>query len=415
MLNDITYQRHEKEIIDVERAITELRRGGLILLTDNSEASLVMAMETTTERDYLRFQHLHHSYHLVITANRAKHSMNSAPSNIHVSIDASHKKLEELQQLSGLIPQEKAHSTRIYDTTTPATLIDNAAITLSKAAELLPATLVITLPDENLSLQDWARRNGIVTLSVTALNRYQTNIATTLTNVCEASLRLAHAEQARMIAFRPVTGDKEHYAIIIGNPTEAPLVRIHSSCYTGDLLGSLRCDCGDQLQAAISLMGADKQGGIILYLMQEGRGIGLTNKLRTYALQETGIDTVDANEILGFEDDERLFQPAAEMLRKLGYNTVQLLTNNFRKAKGLESYGITVSQCVPHVMKAHRYNEHYLKTKANRLRGIIYLSKGRDKPRAIKPENDFIKTNHAPFHHSHTGSRTVSRTIPCYC
>jgi GTP cyclohydrolase II len=170
-----------------------------------------------------------------------------------------------------------------------------------------------------------------------------------------------------MIAFRPSDGGNEHLAILIGDPDrQAPvLVRLHSECFTGDLLGSLRCDCGDQLRGAIAAIAA-AGGGVLLYLAQEGRGIGLVNKLRAYELQDEGFDTIDANEQLGFDADERVYLPAAEMLRQLRFGQVRLLTNNPQKVAALERCGIAVVERVPHAFPANGHNERYLRTKATR-------------------------------------------------
>nr|WP_250646705.1 GTP cyclohydrolase II [Pseudemcibacter aquimaris] len=170
-----------------------------------------------------------------------------------------------------------------------------------------------------------------------------------------------------MVAFRPDDGGTEHFAIIVGDPScdDAVMTRIHSECFTGDLLGSLKCDCGEQMRGAIKYM-AEAGGGILLYLAQEGRGIGLINKLRAYHLQDQGFDTVDANERLGFLSDERIFEPAAEMLKKMGYSKVRLLTNNPDKVAGLEACGITVSERVEHKFPSNNHNDLYLKTKKKR-------------------------------------------------
>jgi GTP cyclohydrolase II len=176
---------------------------------------------------------------------------------------------------------------------------------------------------------------------------------------------LADAEDARIVAFRPRDGGGEHLAILIGRPADnlPPLVRLHSQCFTGDLLGSLRCDCGDQLRGAIREIAAGG-GGVVLYLAQEGRDIGLVNKLRAYELQDRGLDTFDANEALGFDADERLFLPAAEMLRQLGIERIRLLTNNPDKMQALEAAGIAVIERVAHAFPANGHNERYLSAKA---------------------------------------------------
>ena len=197
--------------------------------------------------------------------------------------------------------------------------------------------------------------------------QYERTAARSLSLISEARVPLLGAEDTRIAAFRPQDGGIEHLAIIIGSPDplEPVLTRIHSECFTGDLLGSLRCDCGDQLRGAIveiSTAGA----GVLLYLAQEGRGIGLVNKLRAYTLQDDGFDTIEANEQLGFDADERVFLPAARMLQRLGFNRVNLMTNNPQKVTGLEACGVVVAQRVKHAFPSNRHNESYLRTKAAR-------------------------------------------------
>jgi GTP cyclohydrolase II len=174
-------------------------------------------------------------------------------------------------------------------------------------------------------------------------------------------------------AFSPPTDNKEHTAITTGDLTasEPMPVRIHSECLTGDSLGSLRCDCGEQLQRALRKIGK-KRRGVILYLRQEGRGIGLVNKIRAYELQDTkGIDTYDANVALGFAPDERDFSIAAEMLKALGIKSVVLLTNNPEKIKGLEKNGIKVLRRAPHQVSATRHNKRYLLTKKQKFGHLL--------------------------------------------
>jgi GTP cyclohydrolase II len=196
---------------------------------------------------------------------------------------------------------------------------------------------------------------------------YEPVAARSLKPVSRARVPLADAIDTEVIAFRPRDGGLEHLALIIGtlDPAKPALTRLHSECFTGDLLGSLRCDCGDQLRGAIREI-AGSGGGILLYLAQEGRGIGLVNKLRAYRLQDKGFDTLDANEQLGFDADERIYLPAAVMLRQLGIAAVRLLTNNPDKVAALTRCGIAVAERVPHAFPSNRHNEVYMRTKAER-------------------------------------------------
>jgi GTP cyclohydrolase II len=170
------------------------------------------------------------------------------------------------------------------------------------------------------------------------------------------------AAEVQILALRAEEDGSEHVALVIGAPGgHPPLVRLHSECLTGDVFGSLKCDCGSQLRAALRLM-AEEGGGILLYLRQEGRGIGLANKVRAYALQDRGLDTVEANHRLGFADDERDFALAAAILRALGIEEVRLLTNNPAKLAGLEAEGVKAVR-VPHHLPANPHNAHYLSVK----------------------------------------------------
>jgi GTP cyclohydrolase II len=171
----------------------------------------------------------------------------------------------------------------------------------------------------------------------------------------------------RIVAFWNNKDSKEHVALVHGNvlAAENAMTRLHSECLTGDALGSLRCDCRDQLGVALERI-AREPCGMLLYLRQEGRGIGLLNKIRAYALQDTGLDTVDANVALGFRDDERDYAVAAHMIASLTVRSVRVLTNNPRKVEQLQGYGIAVTDRVPHVIPANEYNRFYLQTKASR-------------------------------------------------
>ena len=191
--------------------------------------------------------------------------------------------------------------------------------------------------------------------------------ATVLSPVVSARVPMEAAEAGRLHVFRPEDGGEEHYAIEIGKPArdKPVLARLHSACFTGDLLGSLKCDCGPQLRAALAQMGAEG-AGVLLYLNQEGRGIGLANKMRAYSLQDQGFDTVEANHRLGFEDDERDFRLGAGILKKLGFSSVRLLTNNPAKVRMMEAMGIAVTERVPLMVGETRHNAAYLATKAKK-------------------------------------------------
>jgi GTP cyclohydrolase II len=188
--------------------------------------------------------------------------------------------------------------------------------------------------------------------------------ASPLHAVVSARVPMVASAAGRVHVFRPEDGGEEHYAIEIGRPDRAApvLARLHSACFTGDVLGSLKCDCGPQLRAALAQMGQEG-AGVLLYLNQEGRGIGLANKMRAYSLQDQGFDTVEANHRLGFEDDERDFRLGAGILRKLGFSAVRLLTNNPRKIAMMEANGITVTERVPLNVGQTDQNAAYLATK----------------------------------------------------
>jgi GTP cyclohydrolase II len=180
------------------------------------------------------------------------------------------------------------------------------------------------------------------------------------------------AGAGRVHVFRPEDGGEEHYAVEIGRPPRdaAVLARLHSACFTGDILGSLKCDCGPQLKAALARMGAEG-AGVLLYLNQEGRGIGLANKMRAYALQDQGFDTVEANHRIGFEDDERDFRIGAMILREMGFGAVRLLTNNPAKVRMMEANGIAVTERVPLKVGLNPLNEAYLDAKARKSGHIL--------------------------------------------
>lgn len=232
-----------------------------------------------------------------------------------------------------------------------------AALTLARSAGLLPALWIVVAGDVAASV------------SAEAIAREQAAPAVEI--VARAKLPLEDMPDTQIVAFRASDDGQEHVALVVGAfGGKPPLVRLHSECLTGDVFGSLKCDCGPQLKEALRIIGA-AGGGVLLYLRQEGRGIGLANKLRAYALQDRGLDTVDANRRLGFADDERDYGHAAAMLRALGIDEVRLLTNNPGKVAGLEAAGIGVVERVAHHMPANPHNADYLATKRNKSGHLI--------------------------------------------
>jgi GTP cyclohydrolase II len=231
--------------------------------------------------------------------------------------------------------------------------LHRAAIRLVKSAHLLPAVLVVTGITPAL---DW---------TVVSARAVCDPGLSPLHPVVAARVPLDLAEKGRLHVFRPEDGGDEHYAVEIGDPPrDGPvLTRLHSACFTGDVLGSVKCDCGPQLRGALRQMG-QAGAGVLLYLNQEGRGIGLANKMRAYALQDQGFDTVEANHRLGFEDDERDFRIGAAILRHMGFGAVRLLTNNPAKVARLADCGITVTERVPLAVGRTDENTAYLATKA---------------------------------------------------
>src|SRR5579862_5846029 len=345
----------------LDRAIVALRRGEPVLLTGKDPALLVVAAEFVSDANLARLRAAStRKLRIVLTRRRAvalglaRRDALSGAVSITLPADLTAAIIRNLADPAASLGPEPQL----------AEGGELAAVALAKLAALLPAALVLPLAAAEAAL---ARRRSDVAAVATAEILTRRAAIGGLTRVAEARVPLADAEDARLVAFRPGDGGSEHLAILVGtpDPTAPVLVRLHSACFTGDVLSSLRCDCGDQLRGAIAAI-AQAGGGALLYLPQEGRGIGLVNKLRAYQLQDAGFDTVDANEQLGFDADERVYLPAAEMLRQLGFGTVRLLTNNPDKVAALERYGIKIAERVPHVFPANGHNERYLRTKATR-------------------------------------------------
>lgn len=361
-------------VLAVERAMAELRRGRCVVVRGGgghavlaiaaeamSEDTLMMMTEATGEQPILG-----------ITARRAAVlGLAETAGKIAMISGLDDLGAEEISAIAN--PLLEAALSDDYRSNLLVTVRDepghdcaSAAVTLSKLARLLPAAVITPIVDAD-DIHAWAHRRDLLSVDTADVFQFERAAVRSLRRVGEARVPLDDAHDTRIVAFRPSDGGREHLAIVIGTPDEnAPaLVRLHSECFTGDLLGSLRCDCGDQLQGALTEI--KKSGtGVLLYLAQEGRGIGLINKLRAYQLQDAGFDTMDANEQLGFDADERVYMPAAKMLGLLGIKKVKLMTNNPDKVDALVRNGVDVTERVAHTFPSNQHNEFYLQTKAAR-------------------------------------------------
>jgi GTP cyclohydrolase II len=350
----------------VIRGVDALRRGQAVLIREKGGATVVRAAETITKASLAALRGPpRQAAFLVLTHARARTLKIRlyTPDVVALKIDPGFD-VERLQAISDPTDDLAFPLKGPFDAeraTLPAAY--GAGVKLAKLAGLLPAVVV-----------HGARhmpKDG-VELSSADIFVYDDEIVRTLKLVARARVPLEGAERAELVSFRPADGGPEHYAVVINAPsTSKPvLTRLHSECFTGDLLASLKCDCGSQLRGAIELL-SQSGGGILLYLAQEGRGIGLINKLRAYRLQDQGFDTIDANERLGFEADERLYGIAARMLAMLGYKSVRLLTNNPEKVAGLKKAGMRVVGRVRHAFPDNEHNRAYLRTKADKAGHLL--------------------------------------------
>ena len=242
-------------------------------------------------------------------------------------------------------------------------------LTLARLGRLLPAVVSASVDESTASdVRELVKSGAVLSVTTSQIDTMASAVRVEVTHVSDGPVPLREAENARFISFREANGILEHVAVIIGERSNWPdpiPVRIHSACLTGDLFGSLRCDCGEQLQGSLRIFN-ERGGGVLLYLAQEGRGIGLGNKLRAYALQQEGLDTVDADCVLGFGADERRYDAAVEMLRHLDVRRIQLLTNNPEKIRAVREGGIEVVERQALYGTLNPHNQRYVKTKVQR-------------------------------------------------
>ena len=345
------------------RARADLRMGVPVVLTDDSGFSvLALASETLSAQRLADLRGLRGEPVVAITGRRAETLKARAydgdlarviiPSDVDIAwVQAVADPSDDLNApMKGPLMTERQGNANLH----------RIAIALTKSARLLPAAVVTPVEDGRA----FAATNGLTCIDHTSAASHLAD-RSALHEVVAARLPMEVSEAGRLHVFRPEDGGEEHYAVEIGRPDRGKpvLARLHSACFTGDLMGSLKCDCGPQLRGALAQMGAEGSG-VLLYLNQEGRGIGLANKMRAYFLQDQGFDTVEANHRLGFEDDERDFRLGSDILKSLGFNSVRLLTNNPAKISMMERTGIAVTERVPLKVGETAHNREYLATKA---------------------------------------------------
>ena len=339
---------------DVARAIDALRRGWPVALGDIA----FLAIETADEAGLTAFDGSEAPASLLISGNRAAtlKLTNQRDAEPDEPVLVTRAPWIDLATANAIADPALDLATPFKGPFRTAPLCSpptaRAALRLARLAGLLPAL--------------FTRRDGPAEARAEVADVMTFGSGADLRIVSRARLPSRFAEQGEIVAFRSDGDTAEHVALLVGAPHgQPPLVRVHSECLTGDALGSLKCDCGPQLAAALEAIAASGWG-ILLYLRQEGRSIGLVNKLRAYALQDQGFDTVDANLRLGFADDERDYSVAARMLGALGQKKIRLLTNNPRKVEALAGLGIEVSERVPLKAGAGAHNQTYLDTKRDR-------------------------------------------------
>ena len=400
----------EFRLSSIEDALKDFKEGKFVIVVDDedreNEGDLIIAAEKiTAEAVNFMLKHARGVLCAPITLSRAKEldlphqvadntSMLGTPFTITVDkLDgcttgvSAHDRAETIKALADpkSVPQTFGRPGHIN----PLYAQDNgvlrrsghteAAVDLCKLSGLYPVGALMEIMNEDGTmarmpqLMERAQEWGMKIITIKDLIAYRLKKETTIEVGVEVDLPTIYGH-FRLIPFRQTSNGQEHMAIIKGNwdEGESVLVRVHSSCATGDILGSLRCDCGEQLHQSMEMI--EKEGkGAVIYMQQEGRGIGLMNKMVAYKLQEQGYDTVDANVHLGFKPDERDYGCGAQMLRHLGIHKMRLMTNNPTKRVGLEAYGLEIVENVPIEIKPNEYDKKYLETKRDRMGHTLHL------------------------------------------
>jgi 3,4-dihydroxy 2-butanone 4-phosphate synthase / GTP cyclohydrolase II len=386
----------------IEEAVEDVRNGKMVVVADDpgreNEGDLVVAAEFATAKAVnFMATHARGLICLCLTGERCEQlglpqmtQRNEAPlgTAFTVSVEAREG------VTTGISAADRAHTIEVAidEGSTPHDLVQpghvfplrardggvlvragqtEAAVDLARLAGLVPAGVVCEIMNEDGTmarvpdLVPYCERHGLRMITVADLIEYRRRTEKLVERVVSVELPTEYGG-FRAIAFRETLTGRDHLALVMGEVADDVLVRVHSECLTGDVFHSLRCDCGEQLEAALVAIAAEGSG-VLLYMAQEGRGIGLLNKLRAYELQEQGLDTVDANLALGFAADEREWGIGNQILADLGITTMRLLTNNPKKVSGVEAYGLRVTEQVPIEMRPHPENARYLAAKRDKL------------------------------------------------
>ncbi|PTM41875.1 GTP cyclohydrolase II RibA [Bosea sp. 124] len=350
----------ETSLVAVDRAISELRAGRPVLLRAGERQVLVLSAELADGDLVARLDSLAGGKaHVALSAARLRRlgAKNRAETGILAMPTLDLARIEMLAlKTDGKVDAPVA----------PASGVDDAALELARLSLVLPAAIIVPVSREAIAGEP------LVEVAIDAVNSYRAAQAATLTIVGRAPVPLEGAPETEFVVFRGGEGLRDQVAIIVGSPdlTTAVPVRLHSACLTGDLFGSLKCDCGDQLRETVQWM-AENDGGILLYLDQEGRGNGISNKMRAYKLQSQGWDTYDADEVLGFDLDQRHFDFAATMLKQLGVTRVTALTNNPLKVGAIKAAGVEVAATQRVLGRPNVHNVRYLASKRDRAGHFI--------------------------------------------